>query len=153
MKRKLMVLMLAMAVTVVTFAQGGGGGRQRRTVAERVQMIHNKFDSTFHFEAAKQTKVDSVFAGFYREQDKMREEMMANAGGGPPDDATREAMRTKMQEMNADRDEKLQQILTADEYTKWKKELEPSLRPQRGPGGPGGGGNGGGGNGGGNGRN
>jgi periplasmic protein CpxP/Spy len=120
---------------------GGGRGGPRRTVEERVKMIHEKLDSAFNKEiaAVKMTEVDSAFAGYYRAQDKMREEMMA--GGGPPDDATREAMRTKMTELAAERDGKLQKIFTEAQYKKWKDEIEPALRPQRGGrGGPGGGG-------------
>jgi hypothetical protein len=63
-------------------------------------------------------------------------------------------MREMQQELMAARDEKLQGIMTEEEYKKWKGEVEPSLRPARGAGAPGGGGRGnGGGNGAGNGGN
>jgi hypothetical protein len=142
MKQKLILVVMILVISSSAIAQEGGGrqgGFQRRTVEERVKMMHSKFDSTFKFEAKKQANIDSAFAEQYRAQDKMREEMMAQ--GGQPDQATRDAMREKMQELNVARDEKLQTIMTEAEYKKWKSELEPSLRPQRGPGGQGGGGN------------
>jgi periplasmic protein CpxP/Spy len=142
MKKTILMSTLLLLLVQLAGAQPGGRG-MRRTVEERVKMIHDKLDSAFNKEvpAAKMTEVDSAFAAFYRAQDKMREELMS--AGGPPDEATREAMRAKMQELNAERDGKLQKILTEAQYNKWKNEIEPSLRPRggmRGGGGPGGGG-------------
>jgi acyl-CoA reductase-like NAD-dependent aldehyde dehydrogenase len=127
MKKKILFAAIAALISTAAINAQGGGGFPRRTVEERVKTIHEKFDSTFHLEAAKQTKVDTVFADYYRAQDKSREEMMA--GGNPPD---RDAMRAKMQELAAQRDGNLKAILTEDQMKKWKDELEPSLRPQRG---------------------
>jgi hypothetical protein len=102
------------------------GGFQRRTVEERVQIAQQKFDSAFKLDKAKLSETDSVFANYYRAQDKVREDMMS--GGGQPDF---HAMREKMQPLMDDRDKKLQGILTADQYKTWKDEIEPSLRPRR----------------------
>ncbi|MFM6924375.1 MAG: hypothetical protein ACKOU7_02660 [Ferruginibacter sp.] len=124
--KKQLVLMAFAAMFSIT-AANAQGGFQRRTVEERVKMVNDKFDSTFHFDAAKQAKIDSVFAEAYRAQDKFREEMMAN--GAQPD---RDVMRTKMQELAEQRDEKLKGILSEEQMKKWKDELEPSMRPQRG---------------------
>lgn len=108
------------------------GGFQRRTVAERVQIIQQKLDSSFKLDKAKLDQADSVFANYYRATDKLRDEMMS--GGGQPDF---QAMREKMQPLMEERDKKLQGILTADQYKTWKEQIEPSLRPRR----QGGGGN------------
>jgi hypothetical protein len=51
-------------------------------------------------------------------------------GGGRPDP---QVMREKMQPLAEARDEQLKSILTAEQFRKWKEEIEPSLRPQRGP--------------------
>jgi periplasmic protein CpxP/Spy len=142
MNRKISIFFgLLFMAAIPAIAQPPGGGRgQMRSVEERVKIIHEKLDSAFNKEisAAKMVEVDSAFASFYRAQIKVREEMMA--GGGPPDDATREAMRTKNQELAIERDEKLQKIFTEVQYKKWKDEIEPALRPQRGGGNRGGGG-------------
>lgn len=143
-KKNLLALCVVFLAALPAIAQPGGGRFQRRTVEERVLQVHNFLDSAFNKQiaAAKFKDVDSAFAGYYRAQDKMREEMMAASGGGRPDEATMNAMREKMQELGIERDEKLQKVFTADQYKKWKDELEPALRPRRGPGGPGGGGGG-----------
>ena len=130
MKRLFIVSLLALCTIQAAMAQPGRG--MRRTVEERVKIVHDKLDSAFNKEipAAKMAEVDSALAAYYRGQDKMREELMA--GGGPPDEATRETMRTKMQELAAERDAKLQKIFTEAQYKKWKDEIEPALQPRRG---------------------
>jgi hypothetical protein len=129
MKRKLLLsAAILFAGTLFVNAQGGGGGFQRRTVEERVLAIHQKMDSAFKFDAAKQAKIDSVFANFYRSTDKAREDLMA--GGGD-----RSAMREKMQPYMDSRDKDLQGLMGDDKYKIWKESIEPSMR-RGGPGGP-----------------
>jgi len=132
MKKSIFILsLLLLAGSVTVMAQGGGG--QRRTVAERVQRVHEKIDSAFHLDAAKQAQCDSAFANFYRAQDKLREEAMA--GGGQPDF---QAMREKSQPLMDARDKELKGILGDDKFKIYKEGIEPTMRG-RGPGGGGGG--------------
>jgi periplasmic protein CpxP/Spy len=123
MKKMLLIAPLFLAIAISASAQGGF---QRRTIEERVQMVHQKIDSAFKLDKAKLADVDSVFANYYRAGDKLREEMMA--GGGQPDF---QAMREKMQPLTEERDKKLQGLLTEDQYKIWKDAIEPSMRPQR----------------------
>ena len=88
-------------------------------------MVQQKFDSAFKLDKAKLADVDSVFANYYRGQDKLRDEMMS---GGQHDF---QAMREKMQPLMDERDKKLQGIITTDQYNTWKDAIEPSLRPRR----------------------
>jgi protein CpxP len=132
MKKSIFILsLLLLAGSVTVMAQGGGG--QRRTVAERVQRVHEKIDSAFHLDAAKQAQVDSAFATFYRGQDKLREEAMA--GGGQPDF---QAMREKSQPLMDARDKDLKTILGDDKFKVYKEGIEPTMRGNRGGGGGGG---------------
>jgi hypothetical protein len=127
MKRSIFVFALMMtAGSLPAVAQGGF---QRRTVEERVKMVHDKLDSAFKLDAAKMAEVDSVFYNYYRASDKMRDEMMS--GGGQPDFL---AMREKMQPLTDERDAKLKPLLGVDNYKIWKEQIEPALRPRR-PGG------------------
>ena len=131
MKKKLSLFALLLLAGAVVVNAQGGGGFQRRTVEERVKTVHEKMDSAFKLDAAKLTRVDSVFANFYRSTDKAREDLMASGGD-------RSAMREKMQPYVDARDKELQAIIGDDNFKKWKEEIEPSMRR--------GGGNGGGGN-------
>lgn len=137
MKKAILLLAIAITGVLAVEAQGGGGGGfQRRTPEERLKMTKEKL-ADLKLDKDQTTKSDSVFMDQFRAQDKMFEEMRAGGGGGD-----REQMREKMQKLAADRDEKLKKIFTEDQFKKWKDEIEPALRPQRG----GGGGNRGGGN-------
>jgi hypothetical protein len=124
MKTKITLMISSfILLAVVANAQGG---YQRRTVEERVQIVQQKFDSAFKLDKPKLADVDSVFANYYRAQDKLRDEMMSS--GGQPDF---QAMREKMQPLMDERDKKLQAIITADQFKIWKEVIEPSLRPRR----------------------
>ncbi len=127
---------LLLLTSLYTSAQGGGF--QRASVEERVKTVHNKIDSAFKLDADKLKKVDDVFTTFYKEQDKVLQELMQ--GGGRPN---REAMQEKTKPLTDARDSSLKGLLTDDQYTIWKEKIEPSLRPGggRGPGGFGRGGN------------
>jgi len=124
-------LLIVSFFILAAFAANAQGG-QRRTVEERVQMVHQKLDSAFKLDKTKLADADSAFAEYFRGQEKVRQDMMS--GGGQPDF---QAMREKMQPLMDERDKKLQAILTADQFKTWKDEIEPSMRPRR----QGGGGN------------
>src|SRR4029453_6694538 len=103
MKTKITVMVSSfMLLAVLANAQGGF---QRRTVAERVQFVEQKFDSAFKLDKSKLAETDSIFANYFRAQDKLREEMMSS---GRQDF---QAMREKMLPLMDDRDKKLQAVL------------------------------------------
>jgi periplasmic protein CpxP/Spy len=112
-------------------ANAQGGGYPRRTVEERLKAVDEKI-AVFNLEKSKKDQVDTIFSQYYRTADAKRQEMMS---GGSPD---RDKMRTEMQKLSGDRDDKLKNIFTGDQFKKWKDEIEPSLRPQRQGGGNGG---------------
>lgn len=130
MKKTIIAVVMAMAVGSISAS--AQGGFQRRTVEERIKMVHDKLDSAFKLEAAKLSETDSVFADYYRATDKLREELMnSGAQGGF------QAMREKMQPLADARDEKLKKIFNDEQFKIWKEQIEPAMRPRR----PGGGGN------------
>lgn len=123
-------MVATLLVGITTWAQGGGGF-QRRTVEERVKAVMDKLVD-LKMDKDQTAKTNTVFTDYYKEMDKWREEMRSS--GERPD---RDAMMAKMQKMNGDRDEKLKKIMTEDQFKKWKDDIEPSMRPQRGGGGGG----------------
>jgi len=118
------VLGLMLCGAVLVNAQQGN--YPQRTVEERVKVVHEKLDSAFKFDAAKQGKIDSVFATYFRQQDKVREELRGT--GERPD---RETVIAKMQPAIDVRDKELKTILTEAEFKKWKEEIEPAMMQQR----------------------
>jgi protein CpxP len=132
MKTKMSLLAIFMfAVTCSTYAQGGGGF-QMPSAEERTKTAMEKL-ADLKLDKDQTTKTDTVFATFYRAQTKRFEEM--RAGGGEID---REAMRAENEKMVVARDEKLKKIWSAEQFKKFKDEIEPALRQRRGGGGGGG---------------
>jgi len=119
---------LMLAGTVSSFAQGGGDGFQRTTPEERVQRAHFKIDSAFKLDETKLKQVDALYLDYYQKQDKMREEMRADGGGGGF-----QAMQEKMQPVTDELDGKLKPILGNDNFKIWKEQVEPTLRRRGGP--------------------
>lgn len=119
---------LALIIGSVSVANAQGGSR--RTVEERVQIAHAKMDSAFKLDTEKQVKADSAFANYYRQQDKLREEL--RSGGERPDF---QVMREKMQPLIEARDKELKTLLSDEQFKKWKEEIEPATMPRRRDGG------------------
>jgi hypothetical protein len=119
MKTKITMLFafILMATTGI-YAQG----MQRRSVPERVKATMDKLTPALNLDASQQTKTDSVFTDYYNAQMKMFQD--ARESGNRPD-------RSQFEKMMQDRDAKLKDIFTADQYTKFKNEVEATLRPQR----------------------
>lgn len=119
MKTKItMLIALILMATTGIYAQG----MQRRTVPERVKATMDKLTPALNLDASQQSKTDSVFTDYYNAQMKMFQD--ARDSGNRPD-------RSQFQKLTDDRDAKLKDIFTADQYTKYKNEVEETLRPQR----------------------
>lgn len=131
MKNKmLLIASFAMMSFLAVNAQGGGGGMQRMPIPERVKMIMDKL-ADFKLDKDKTALTDSAFTGYFTSQEKAMQDM--RAGGGQPD---REKMMETRKKLMDERDEKLKKIFTAEQFKKWKDEIEPTTRPQRPAGAP-----------------
>lgn len=130
MKKSILFIAVALVAAIGVRAQGGGG--QQRTPEERAKQTMERL-ADLKLDKDQTDKTSTVFKEYYEARQKMMQEM--RAGGGQPD---RDQMREKGQKLSAERDDKLKKIFTEDQFKKWKDEIEPSMRPNRG----GGGGNG-----------
>ena len=113
-----MLIAFILIATTGIYAQG----MQRMTVPERVKMTMDKITPALNLDATQQNSTEKVFTDFYTAQMKMFQD--ARASGERPD-------RSQFQKLMDDRDAKLKEIFTADQYTKFKNEVEANLRPQR----------------------
>jgi periplasmic protein CpxP/Spy len=117
MKKLVFVLFMMVAGAAVVNAQGP----QRRTVEERVKMAMEKLTPALSLDQAQASRTDSVFTNYYKGMDKLRESMQP---GTPPD-------RSVFEKLTTDRDEQLKKIFNAEQFQKFKNEVEATLRPQR----------------------
>jgi len=90
-------------------------------VQQRVQFSMNKITAPLKLDVSQLDRVDSAFAEYYEAQNKIFAE--AKATGIRPD-------YTVFEKILDQRDAKLKMILTPGQYSKFKNEVEESLRPQ-----------------------
>lgn len=129
MKRNLIFSMLLSLFVVGTLSAQDQPPQQN--FQQRRQQMIDDLKKELVLTKDQNTKFDAIYKEF---NDKMT---AAREAAG--DD--REAMRAKMQEMNKERDAKIEKILTADQVKKWKdyQAKQAAARQQRGQGGGGGG--------------
>ena len=94
---------------------------QRRAPSEEVKITMAQITAPLKLDASQIIRTDSVFADFYRDQNKIFEE--ARLAGMQPG-------RASFQKILDERDAKLKLIFTPDQYTFFKNEVEDKLRPQ-----------------------
>jgi hypothetical protein len=129
MKKTIVALaVLLLAGTVSSYAQGGF---QMPTPEERVKRVHAKLDSAFKLDETKAKQVDDAFLEFYKQQDKVRQELMDANGGNFQ--GMREQMDEKMKPHQEALDAKVKPILGDDNFKIWKDQIEPTLRRRGGP--------------------
>ena len=128
MKKQLVWMLFAAVFSITTVNAQGGGGGQRQTPEERTKATMEKL-AVLNLAADAKTKTETVIADFNNAQQKAMEEMRASGS------MDRDAMMAKRKELAEARDAKLKLIFTEEQMKKWKDEIEPSLRPQRGNGG------------------
>ncbi len=129
--KKQWVLMVIAAIFGFTTVNAQGGGGQRQTPEERIKATMEKM-APLNLDAETKVKTEVIITDFFNAQQKAMDEMRA---GGSFD---REAMSAKRKELADSRDAKLKLIFTEAQMKQWKDEIEPSMRPQRPPGGGGG---------------
>ena len=113
-----------MAVMFISFGAAIAQGGQRQTPEERTKTTMEKLVPQ-NLNADQITKTTALFTDLYTQQQKAMEEMRASGS------MDREAFQAKRKEMNDARDLKLKEIFTADQYKKFKDEIEPAMTPQR----------------------
>ena len=122
--KKQFLVMMAFMFMAFNAANAQGGGMQRQTPEERTKTTMEKL-APLQLSEEQTTKTTAVFLDSYNTQQKAMEEMRASGS------FDREAFQAKRKEWNDARDVKLKEIFTADQFKKFKDEIEPSMAPQR----------------------
>lgn len=129
MKKTIVALaVLLLAGTVSSYAQGGF---QMPSPEDRVKRVHVKADSAFKLDEAKAKQFDDAYLEYYKQQDKVRQELMDANGGNFQ--GMREQMQEKMKPAQEALDAKIKPILGDDKFKIWKEQIEPTLRGRGGP--------------------
>ncbi len=136
MKRNfLLSLMVGLFLTGGLMAQdpptGPPQNRNPQDFQQRRQQMLDDLKKELNLNKDQAAKFDAIYK---ESNEKMMAMRQQNAQGD------REAMRAKMQEINKERDTKVEKLLTPEQLKKWKEyqAKQEALRQQRGQGGPGG---------------
>lgn len=110
---------------VATFAIATAQQRQRPSAEERAKSQTERLEKLVTLTADQKTKIQAINLDLAK---KMDDEMKNNQGN-------REAMRTKMQEIDKTRDAKYKEVLTEEQYKKYtedKAKREKEMQERRG---------------------
>ena len=118
MKFKVALLAMLMSGSVLLATAQPGGGMQRRTPEELSKRVVDTLTTIFKLDQPKQTEVQTVFTDFYKTMQS------AMQSGTRPEASERE-------KWMGVRDEKLKKILTAEQFKKYKDDIEPAMRMRR----------------------
>ena len=127
MKKQFIAFFAGLFILIGTAsAQEGSGRAPRMTTDEKVVAAMEKVDATLKPSESVRESVKVIMYEFYTNQQKAMQELRASGS------ASREDVMKIRQELTAKRDEQLKQVLTAEQMTRWTKEIEPGLTAQRG---------------------
>lgn len=102
-------------------------GMQQKTPAERTKETILKLQTDLSINNDQSAKANPVFLDYYTNMQQAMDEMRASGS------FDREAMKAARDKQSAIRDKRLTEIFTADQLTKWKTVVEPSMHQQRRP--------------------
>ncbi len=122
--KKQFLLFVAATLISISSLMAQEKGRMRQTPEERTKTTMARMEA-FDLKPDVRLKAETIFNDFFKAQQSYMQEARS---AGTVDRASTTA---KRQELITERDAKLKQIFTAEQYAKWISEIEPSLRPQR----------------------
>ena len=123
--KKFFVVSIMLLVTVsFAIAQQGQGQRQQMTPEERAKTETERLEKLLSLTAAQKTKVQAIELEIGKEMSALRQNSQGN----------RDSMREAMQKLNAKRETKYKEVLTADQFKKYQADNEQRQR-ERGQGG------------------
>lgn len=124
MKKQLITASLILCA-LITKAQPDR--RQPPSMEDKIKHTNEFFQKEVGITAAKQKEVSEVFKSFFVAEDKVRKE-----NPPPPPPAPPAKVKASMDKLIQERDAKLKQILTAEEFAKFKakeKQMHPPPPP------------------------
>jgi hypothetical protein len=99
----------------------GQAGNKPPSLEERMKLVDEKIIKPLSLNSSQTETVNSAFKEFFTGMDKVRQSQESNPA--PPD-------KSKIEPLEKSRDEKIKQVLTKEQFVKYK-ELEKSSRPPK----------------------
>ena len=122
--KKQFLLFVAATLISITSLMAQEKGRMSQTPEERTKATMSRMEA-FDLKPDVRLKAETIFNDFFKAQQSYMQQ--ARSAGA----VDRTATSAKRQELITERDGKLKQIFTEEQYNKWIGEIEPSLAPQK----------------------
>ncbi|SDC87350.1 hypothetical protein [Niabella drilacis] len=119
--RFILVLGLFLALSTSIYAQKEG-------VGDKVSAVLTKFDAAIKPDKAKRSSIETIFTDFYTAQDKLRNNIQGSSTLAQGLQQDYQSVRKQNENLFTERDNQLKKALSAEEYKKWKEDIEPSIR-------------------------
>jgi Spy/CpxP family protein refolding chaperone len=124
---KKLIIAALLVVSVSAFAQGG----QRMTPEERTKQQIEKWTTDLKLDAKQVDQIKPILTEQATKNQAMRTEMMAGGSPGEMTDAQREAFTKKRTEITEATNNKLKDILNAEQFKKMKEMEEANRQRMR----------------------
>jgi len=119
--RFILILGLVLALSTSIHAQKEG-------VGDKVSAVLTKFDAAIKPDKAKRSSIETIFTDFYKAQEKLRDNIQGSSPLAQGLQQDYQSVRKQNEGLFTERDDQLKKVLSADEYKKWKEDIEPSIR-------------------------
>ena len=129
-KHMILAALISAVFCLGLYAQPPGGGRGFQMTEEDIKERVDQNAATLELSEAQHKKYMDVELDFYNRM-QIERQKMRSAGAPPPN---REAMRSKMMEMRDERNAKIKEILTEEQFAKFTEMQEQrrnEMRQQR----------------------
>ena len=120
MKKQFGLLLVAVALSVTSLM--AQEARPRQTPQDKTKAVMEKL-AAFDLNAETRTKTETIFTDYFTAQQEAMQQ--ARTSGD------RTGLKEKRDQLTTERNAKLKEVLTAEQYAKWSSEIEPSMKPQR----------------------
>ena len=106
---------------------------QNDEVKAKVSQAIEKLNDAFKLEKEKLSAVENILSDFYTAQQKLKNNIQRPATGLAQGLSSQDfqSIRKKNETLIADRDKRLKEQLSEDQFKKWKGSIEPSLHKRR----------------------
>lgn len=121
--RSRFILVLGLFLTLSTSLYA-----QKESVGDKVSSVLTKFDAAIKPDKTKRSSIETIFTDFYTAQEKLRDNIQGSSTLAQGLQQDYQSVRKQNENLFTERDNQLKKTLTADEYKKWKEEIEPALR-------------------------
>lgn len=121
MKKQFTLLVVAFTLAVTSLM--AQDARPRQTPQDKTKAVMEKL-AAFDLTADTRAKTETIFTDYFTAQQEAMKE--ARAAG-----TDRTAMKEKRDQLVTERNAKLKEVLTAEQYAKWASEIEPAMKQQR----------------------